>query len=147
MPVRSANARWEGSLKDGGGSMRLESGAYEGKYSFGSRFEEDPGTNPEELIAAAHAGCFSMALTAGLGRAGFNPQSVETSAKAHLEKGEGGFSITRIELETHAVVPDIDADTFLEHAEGAKANCPVSKALAGVEISLSARLAEAPAAD
>jgi len=118
--------------------MKLASGAYEGKYSFGSRFEEAPGTNPEELIAAAHAGCFSMALTVGLGRAGFNPESVETSAKAHLEKGEGGFSITRIELTTHAVVPDIDEKTFQEHAEGAKANCPVSKALAGVEISLSA---------
>ena len=123
--------------------MKLESGAYEGKYSFGSRFEEDPGTNPEELIAAANAGCFSMALTAGLGREGFNPTSVETSAKAHLEKGEGGFSITRIELSTRAVVADIDDATFQEHAADAKANCPVSKALAGVQIELDAQLVAA----
>ncbi len=141
MPVRSANARWEGSLKDGSGSMNLESGAYEGKYSFGSRFEENPGTNPEELIAAAHAGCFSMALSAGLGRAGFDPKSVETSAKVHLEKGDAGFSITRIELSTTAVVPGIDDDAFQAQAADAKANCPVSKALAGAEISLTASLA------
>jgi osmotically inducible protein OsmC len=120
--------------------MRLGSGAYEGKYSFGSRFEEDPGANPEELIAAAHAGCFSMALSAGLGRAGFSPQSVETSARAHLGKVGEGFQITRIELSTEAVVPGIDEATFLEHAQGAKANCPVSQALAGVEISLDAKL-------
>ncbi|MFQ5527375.1 MAG: OsmC family protein [Thermoanaerobaculia bacterium] len=143
MPIRSASASWEGSLKDGNGTMKMQSGAYEGKYSFGSRFEEDPGTNPEELIAAAHAGCFSMALTAGLGREGFNPQSVSTSAKCHLEKVEGGFGITRIELSTEAVVPDIDDETFQTHASGAKENCPVSKALAGVEISLDARLVEA----
>jgi osmotically inducible protein OsmC len=120
--------------------MRLGSGAYEGKYSFGSRFEEDPGANPEELIAAAHAGCFSMALSAGLGRAGFSPQSVQTSARAHLERVGEGFQITRIELSTEAAVPGIDEATFLEHAEGAKANCPVSQALAGVEISLDAKL-------
>jgi osmotically inducible protein OsmC len=123
--------------------MRLGSGAYEGKYSFGSRFEEDPGANPEELIAAAHAGCFSMALSAGLGRAGFSPQSVETWARAHLEKVGEGFQITRIELSTEAIVPGIDEATFLEHAEGAKANCPVSQALAGVEISLDAKLGPA----
>ncbi|MDH3255342.1 MAG: OsmC family protein [Acidobacteriota bacterium] len=140
MPIRSAQARWTGSLKDGSGSMKLASGAYEGKYSFGSRFEENPGANPEELIAAAHAGCFSMALSAGLGRAGFSPESVETKAKVHLEKGDAGFSITRIELSTEAVVPEIDEATFLEHANGAKANCPVSRALAAVEISLDARL-------
>jgi osmotically inducible protein OsmC len=115
--------------------MKMQSGAYEGKYSFGSRFEENPGTNPEELIAAAHAGCFSMALTAGLGREGFNPESVS--------KGDGGFSITKIELTTEAVVPDIDDATFQQHATGAKENCPVSKALAGVEISLEATLAGA----
>lgn len=140
MPVRSASARWEGSLKDGAGSMKTGSGAYEGKYSFGSRFQEDPGTNPEELIAAAHAGCFSMALTAGLGRSGFSPASVQTSAKAHLEKVGEGFKITRIELTTVASVPDIDEATFQEHATGAKENCPVSQALAGVEISLDATL-------
>ena len=140
MPVRKASARWEGSLKDGAGSMKMQSGAYEGKYSFGSRFQEDPGTNPEELIAAAHAGCFSMALTAGLGRSGFSPESVETSASAHLEKVGEGFQITRIELTTVAKVPDVDEATFQEHATGAKENCPVSKALAGVEISLDATL-------
>lgn len=140
MPVRSASARWEGSLKAGNGTMKMQSGAYEGKYSFGSRFEQDPGTNPEELIAAAHAGCFSMALTAGLGKEGFDPQSVSTSAKCHLEMGDAGFSITKIELSTEAVVPDIDDGTFQQHASGAKENCPVSKALAGVEITLDARL-------
>lgn len=141
MPVRNATARWEGSLKEGSGNMKMGSGAYEGKYSFGSRFQEEPGTNPEELIAAAHAGCFSMALTAGLGRSGFSPASVETSAKAHLEKVGEGFQITRIELTTVATVADIDEATFQEHATGAKENCPVSKALAGVEISLDATLA------
>jgi osmotically inducible protein OsmC len=142
MPVRKANARWEGDLKGGAGTMKLGSGAYEGKYSFGSRFEEDPGTNPEELIAAAHAGCFSMALTAALGRAGFAPKQVATSARAHLEITDAGPTITRIELETEAEVPDIDDATFQEHAAGAKANCPVSKALAGVDIQLTARLAD-----
>jgi len=141
MPVRKAQARWEGNLKEGQGVMKLESGAYEGKYSFGSRFQEDPGTNPEELIAAAHAGCFSMALTVGLGRSGYDSKSVETSARAHLEKVGEGFKITRIELSTVADVPGVDEATFQEHAEGAKANCPVSQALAGVEISLEARLA------
>ena len=140
MPVRNASARWEGDLKGGSGSMKMGSGAYEGKYSFGSRFEENPGTNPEELIAAAHAGCFSMALTAGLGRSGFSPESVSTQAKAHLEKVGEGFQITRIELTTVAKVPDIDDATFQQHATGAKENCPVSKALAGVEISLDATL-------
>ena len=140
MPVRSAQARWEGSLKDGAGTMKLASGAYEGKYSFGSRFEENPGANPEEMIAAAHAGCFSMALSAGLGKSGFSPQSVETSAKVHLTKDDAGFSISRIDLKTQAVVPDIDEATFMEHANGAKANCPVSRALAAVEITLDATL-------
>lgn len=140
MPIRSASAAWSGSLKAGNGSMKLESGAYEGAYSFGSRFEDAAGTNPEELIGAAHAGCFSMALTAGLGRAGFNPESVATSAKVYLEKDDAGFSITRIELATEAVVPDIDSDAFQELAQGAKENCPVSKALAGVEITLDATL-------
>ena len=140
MPVRTANAAWTGSLKEGAGTMRLGSGAYEGSYSFGSRFAEEPGTNPEELIAAAHAGCFSMALTAGLGRAGYSPQSVKTSARAHLEKVGEGFKITRIELSTEADVPDIDVAAFAENAESAKANCPVSQALAGVEILLEASL-------
>jgi osmotically inducible protein OsmC len=141
MPVRKASAAWNGDLKGGKGTMKLGSGAFEGAYSFATRFEEEPGTNPEELIAAAHAGCFSMALAAGLGRAGFAPESVRTNATAHLEKGEAGFAISRIELETEARVPGIDEAAFQEQAQAAKANCPVSKALAGVEISLNARLA------
>ena len=141
MPVRKANAVWNGSLKEGNGTMKMSSGAYEGPYSFGSRFLEDPGTNPEELIAAAHAGCFSMALSGGLGRAGFEVTSISTSAKAYLEKVGEGFQITKIELTTEGVVPGIDEAAFVEAAEGAKANCPVSKALAGVEILLNASLA------
>ena len=140
MPVRKASAVWNGTLKDGSGTMSLGSGAYEGSYSFGSRFEEATGTNPEELIAAAHAGCFSMALSAGLGRSGFDAKRVSTSATAHLEKVGEGFQITRIELNTEAEIPGIDEATFQEHAEEAKTNCPVSQALAGVEISLQAKL-------
>ena len=141
MPVRSANAEWKGSLKDGAGSIRVESGAFEGKYSFGTRFEGAPGTNPEELIAAAHAGCFSMALSAGLGRSGFTPNSIRTTARVKFEKVGDGFAITRIDLECEADIPDIDEGTFLEHANDAKKNCPISKALAAVpEISLNAKL-------
>ena len=138
MPVRKASAVWNGTLKEGNGTMKMQSGAYEGKYSFGSRFEEDPGTNPEELIAAAHAGCFSMALSGGLTRAGFTPEKVETSAKAHLEKVGEGFKITRIQLACQATIPGIDDAAFQEIAAGAKAGCPVSQALAGVDISLEA---------
>jgi len=140
MPVRSANAQWNGTIKDGKGTMKLGSGAYEGGYSFGSRFEDAPGTNPEELIAAAHAGCFSMALCAALGKADYDP-AVETSAKAHLEKVGEGFKITRIELTTVATVPGIDDAAFQEFAENAKNGCPVSQALAGVDIQLDATLA------
>ena len=140
MPVRSASAVWNGTLIDGNGTMKMQSGAYEGAYSFGSRFQEESGTNPEELIAAAHAGCFSMALSAGLGKAGFSATRVATSAKAHLEKVGEGFAITRIELTTEAEVPGIDEATFQQHATGAKENCPVSKALAGVDIYLDAKL-------
>lgn len=141
MPIRKANAVWEGSLKDGQGKVALGSGAWEGRYSFGSRFEEAGGTNPEELIGAAHAGCFSMALSAGLGKAGFTPESVATSAKVHLEKVGEGFKITRIELDNESRVPGIDDATFQEHARKAKEGCPVSQALGGVEITLNARLA------
>ena len=137
---RSAEARWNGGLLKGNGTMRLGSGAYEGKYSFGSRFEEEPGTNPEELIGAAHAGCFSMALSGALGKEGHDPQSVETKAVVHLEKQDAGFAITLIELTTHAVIPNISEEEFLEFAEGAKANCPVSRALAAVPIRLVATL-------
>jgi osmotically inducible protein OsmC len=142
MPARTATARWQGGLRDGIGTMRLGSGAFEGQYSFSSRFEDGTGTNPEELIGAAHAGCFSMALGAGLEAAGFAPTSVETSAKVHLVPAEGGgFRIGRIDLTTAAVVPGIEAVAFQEQAEAAKANCPVSKALAGVDIQLEASLA------
>jgi osmotically inducible protein OsmC len=121
--------------------MRVASGAYEGPYSFQSRFEEGDGTNPEELIAGAHAGCFSMALSGELGRAGHEPESIETTATVHIDKVEGGFGITRIELETRARVPGIDADEFQRLAEAAKQNCPVSRALAAVEtIELNAEL-------
>src|ERR671918_2521915 len=133
MPTRTANARWDGSLQEGQGTMRMASGAYEGPYSFQSRFQEGDGTNPEELIAAAHAGCFSMALSGELGRAGHGAESVETTATVHLDKLDEGFGITRIELDTRARVPGVDADEFQRIAEGAKEGCPVSQALAAVE--------------
>jgi lipoyl-dependent peroxiredoxin len=139
MPKRKAQARWKGSLQEGNGTMRMATGAYEGPYSFQSRFEEGEGTNPEELIAAAHAGCFSMALSGELGRAGHEPESVETEATVHIEKQDGGFGITRIELATRGRVPGIDEDEFRRHAEAAKENCPVSQALA-VDILLDATL-------
>jgi lipoyl-dependent peroxiredoxin len=141
MPARSANARWEGGLKDGKGNMRLGGGAFEGQYSFSSRFEEGAGTNPEELIAAAHAGCYSMALSAGLEKAGFSPNSVETEAKVHLSPADGGFGISRIDLVSSADVPGIDDGAFQQAAQAAKDGCPVSKALAAVEITLNATLA------
>jgi len=140
MAVRRADAVWQGGLKGGSGTMKMSSGAYEGKYSFGSRFEEAPGTNPEELIAAAHAGCFSMALSAALEKAGHVPTRVATTARVHLTVGEGGASITRVDLSCEAEVPGIDAAAFAEQAAGAKKNCPVSKALAAVEITLDAKL-------
>lgn len=140
MPVRSASALWNGGLKDGNGDMRMKSGAYEGPYSFGSRFEEDAGTNPEELIAAAHAGCFSMALSGALEKAGHKPERIETTARVHLEKQDGGFGVTRIELETAGKVTGIDEATFRKHAEEAKQGCPVSRLLRA-EITVSARLA------
>jgi lipoyl-dependent peroxiredoxin len=132
MPKRKAEARWDGSLETGQGTMRMASGAYEGPYSFQSRFEEGDGTNPEELIAAAHAGCFSMAFSGDLGRAGHEPESVETTATVHLDKGDEGFTITRIELDTRARVPGIDENDFQRIAETAKAGCPVSRALGAV---------------
>lgn len=140
MPVRSANANWEGDLKSGRGSMKLGGGAYDGAYSFSSRFEDGKGTNPEELIAAAHAGCFSMALSHMLAQAGHPPKRVETTAKVHLEKQGEGFAIPRIELDTQAEVPGLDEASFRQHAENAKANCPVSRVLAGAQISLNAKL-------
>jgi osmotically inducible protein OsmC len=132
MPKRTANAVWNGSLQEGNGTMRMRSGAYEGPYTFQSRFEEAEGTNPEELIAAAHAGCFSMALSGDLGRAGYEPESVETTATVHLEMGDGPPTVARIVLDTQARVPGIEAGEFQELAEGAKQNCPISRALAAV---------------
>ena len=143
MPARTAEAEWKGGITDGAGSMKLGSGAFEGQYSFKTRFEDGKGTNPEELIAAAHAGCFSMALSAQLGRAGFKPERIHTTAKVHLEKSADGFSIPRIDLETEASVPGIDAAAFEENAQAAKKGCPVSKVLAGAEITLNARLVAA----
>ena len=140
MAIRSAEAAWKGDLKQGEGNIRFGQGAYDGAYSFASRFENGKGTNPEELIAAAHAGCFSMALAHGLSQAGHQPKEVRTTAKVHLEKGEGGFSIPRIELQSVAEVPGIDEATFQKQAEEAKKNCPVSNVLAGAQISLDAKL-------
>lgn len=140
MPTRTANARWDGTLEDGSGTMALGSGAYEGAYSFASRFEEGTGTNPEELIGAAHAGCFSMALSAGLSSEGYTPKRVSTEARVELQTGDAGPAISRIRLITEAEVPGIDEATFLEFAEDAKDNCPVSKALAGTTIELDAKL-------
>ncbi|MFN8059329.1 MAG: OsmC family protein [Vicinamibacterales bacterium] len=140
MPVRSSSAVWNGDLKAGSGHMKVGRGAYEGPYSFASRFESGAGTNPEELIAAAHAGCFSMAFSAALARSGFTPTSVSTTANVHLEKVGEGFGITTIELVTEGVVPGIDAAKFAEIGEAAKAGCPVSKVLSGATITLTATL-------
>lgn len=141
MAVRRASAAWNGGLLDGSGKMRLGSGAFEGPFSFKTRFEEEPGTNPEELIGAAHAGCFSMAFAATLGKNGFAPERVATDARVHLTKGETGFSISKIELHTEATVPGIDEAKFRELATAAKNSCPVSRALAAIEIELHAKLA------
>ena len=141
MPARKAHAEWTGDLKSGSGNVALGSGAYSGPYSFKSRFESGTGTNPEELIAAAHAGCFSMALSAMLTAAGHPPTRIRTEAVVHIEQVEGGFAIPRIELKTEADVPGIDEATFMKHANEAKEGCPVSKALAGPRIELEAKLA------
>jgi len=140
MAERIAKAQWKGGLKGGSGTIKLVSGAFEGSYSFSSRFEEGSGTNPEELIAGAHAGCFSMALSADLENAGYVPNSVNTTAKVTLGRVEGKARITKIELTTEADVPGIQDGEFQKIAEGSKNGCPVSAALAGVEISLKAKL-------
>lgn len=137
MAVRKSEAVWNGTLREGAGTMKLGSGAYQGPYTYASRFEEGPGTNPEELIGAAHAGCFSMFLSALLSKAGFTPTSIETTATVHLGAGP---AITLIELNTNAVVPGVDATAFQQFAADAKTGCPVSKALSSVEIKLSATL-------
>jgi osmotically inducible protein OsmC len=146
MAKRTASAVWEGTLKEGKGTVKLGSGAFTGQYSFASRFEEGTGTNPEELIGAAHAGCFSMALSAGLTKAGHNPTRISTTAEVSLRKVGEGFKITTIELTTEAEVPGIDETAFLEQAETAKTNCPVSQALAGAEIKLNATLVKSAGA-
>lgn len=141
MTIREASAHWQGSLKEGSGRLRLGSGVFEGSYSFPSRFEEGPGTNPEELIAAAHAGCFSMALAFALGNAGSPARSIRTVARAHLGVTAEGPTLTRIDLVTEADVPGLDAAAFTELAGRAKASCLVSRALAGVAtITLECRL-------
>lgn len=137
MAIRDSSAVWKGNLVEGKGSMRLGSGAYEGDFSRASRFEDGPGTNPEELIGAAHAGCFSMFLAAILSKDGHEPTSINTTARVHLGAGP---KITLIELSTVGVVPGIDEETFISYAEQAKKGCPVSQALAAVEMSLVARL-------
>lgn len=140
MPTRSASAEWKGSLKEGSGTIRCASGEMEVPYSFGKRFGDVPGTNPEELVGAAHAGCFSMALAAALGRAGYIPEYIRTTARVHLEKVGEGFAIPRIDLTTRARVPNLDEATFQEQAQSAKENCPVSKLYKGAEITLDAAL-------
>lgn len=141
MPTRESTARWEGTLSRGSGTMRLGGGAWEGRYDVPSRFEDGEGSNPEELIGAAHAGCFSMALASGLSRAGHDVGSIETTAAVTVEKVGEGFEITGIHLTATASVEGIDESSFAEFATDAKQNCPVSKALAGTEITLDASLA------
>jgi osmotically inducible protein OsmC len=140
MTVRKAEAEWTGSLREGRGELALESGAFRGPYTFKARFEQGKETNPEELLGAAHAGCFTMALTALLAREQKASTKIHTTASVHLEQVPGGFSIPRIELRTRATIPGIDGEKFAALAADAKQNCPVSKALAGVEISLDAQL-------
>jgi len=137
MTTRTSSAEWKGTLKEGGGTMSLGSGSYTGPFTFASRFESGKGTNPEELIGAAHAGCYSMFLSALLTNAGFKPTSIKTTATVHL--GEGP-TISLIELASEAVVPGLADAAFQEHAEAAKKGCPVSKALAGPQIKLVAKL-------
>lgn len=137
MAIRTSSAEWKGNLKEGAGTLRLGSGTYEGPFTYSSRFESGQGTNPEELIGAAHAGCFSMFLSALLSNAGFIPTKISTTAKVYL--GEGP-TITMIELNSQAEVPNISESELQNHAEAAKKNCPVSKALAGTEIKLQIKL-------
>ena len=141
MATRNGNAEWKGDLKGGSGTVRVGDGVFEGDYSFTSRFEEGEGTNPEELIAAAHASCFAMALSNIMAEDGNTPDSVRAQAKVHLRNVDGAPTIARIELEVEGSVPGIDEDAFRSYAEKAKAECPVSRALASVpEVEVSARL-------
>jgi lipoyl-dependent peroxiredoxin len=140
MPVRKASAVWEGNLISGKGTVEVESGLFKGLYSFLSRFEEEKGTNPEELLGAAHSACYSMALSSMLGEKGYKPVKISTEANVYIEKISGNFGITKILLVTHGEVPDIDKETFLKIANEAKVGCPVSKALAATPIELEAIL-------
>lgn len=141
MPTRKAHARWEGSLKEGKGEVDFGNGAFKAAYSFTSRFEDGKGTNPEELLGAAHAGCFAMAFSLILGKAGFTPDYVDATAHVTLSPQGEGFKITKSHLVCEAKVPGIDQAAFMQHADAAKAGCPVSQALAGIEITLDAKLA------
>jgi osmotically inducible protein OsmC len=142
MATRNGSAEWRGDLREGSGSLSLGSGLFSGAYSFKTRFEEEPGTNPEELIAAAHASCFSMALSNILSEAGHVPESVSTTAKVHLRQVDGAPTIAQIDLETEGRVPGIDQQQFEDYAGQAKEGCPVSRALGAVpEMTLKATLA------
>ena len=140
MAIRKSEAVWDGNLKEGSGKMKLASGAFEGPFTWSSRFENGKGTNPEELLGAAHAGCFSMSLSSNLGKAGFTPQHIHTSAQVTIELVEGKNRITQIQLETEAKVPGISNDQFQQIAEEAKKGCPVSVALSNVPTTLVAHL-------
>ncbi|HET9033235.1 MAG TPA: OsmC family protein [Dokdonella sp.] len=138
--IRKGEAEWKGGVPEGSGSVSVQSGAFKGSYGFKSRMEDGPGTNPEELIGAAHASCYSMALSLALAQAGHVAKSVRTISKVHLEKRDGGYMIPLIELVTEGDVPGIDNEQFQKLAEATKTGCPVSKALAAVEMTLSAKL-------
>jgi osmotically inducible protein OsmC len=146
MPDRKATAEWKGTLKQGEGRMTLASGAFEGKFSFNTRMGDEPGTNPEELVAASLAGCYSMALNATLEKQGTPARDVKSEATVHFGKDDNGFAIKSIDLETTADVPGLSDEDFQQVAENVKETCPISKALAAVEIHLNARLAKATAA-
>ena len=138
--VRSASVHWEGNISHGKGEIATESGFVKAGYSFGTRFSGDPGTNPEELLAASHAACFTMALSLALTREGHPPESIDTTARVHLRREGQGFDVPRIELTANVKTSGIDEDEFQRLAKGAKENCPISRALRAVEIALTANL-------
>ncbi|MFO7445294.1 MAG: OsmC family protein [Ignavibacteriaceae bacterium] len=141
MPVRTASAEWKGNLTQGTGTISTETGVLKNTaFNFVSRFEQGNETNPEELIGAAHAACFSMALAHALSNAGFKVNSIQTDDKVHIEKLESGFTITKIEINSVGDVEGIDNDTFQKHAQATKSGCPVSKALTGTQMVLTAKL-------
>jgi osmotically inducible protein OsmC len=141
MTARNGSAEWRGDIKNGSGTVTVGNGVFEGAYSYGSRFGEEAGTNPEQLIAAAQAACFTMALTAILSAAGHAPESVRTNALVHLRNVDGAPKLARLDIDTEGRVPGVDAQQFQRYADEAKATCPVARALAGIpEIVLTARL-------